>query len=402
MQDISDDTGLEAFRQEARAWLADNFPASLRGKTVDIQFDGKAPIGEALTWKQRMADKGWGVPTWPAEYGGGGLSAPAARVLQQEMARIGAYNPIYISLGVTMVGPTLLDYGTHEQKRTHLPPIARGERIWCLGYSEPGAGSDLAALQTRCEDKGDHWLINGSKVWTSGADHADWCGVLVRTDFAAKKHDGISFILMDMRQPGLETRPIKMIGGVSPFCEMFFTDAVATKDALLGELNNGWTVGKRLLQHERSSQTGDSLVAPRSEPLQDLAKRYVELDEAGRIADADLRARLTEHVMHAKAHALTIARAHAESRGNSSPSNAVSMLKASSTVIAQTRAELTLEMMGTAGLGWEGDGFTREELGAVRSWLGGKAISIAGGSFEVQQNIIAKRILGLPELTQAV
>ena len=183
---------------------------------------------------------------------------------------------------------------------------------------------------------------------------------------------------------------------------MFFTDAVATKDALLGELNNGWTVGKRLLQHERSSQTGDSLVAPRSEPLQDLAKRYVELDEAGRIADADLRARLTEHVMHAKAHALTIARAHAESRGNSSPSNAVSMLKASSTVIAQTRAELTLEMMGTAGLGWEGDGFTREELGAVRSWLGGKAISIAGGSFEVQQNIIAKRILGLPELTQAV
>jgi alkylation response protein AidB-like acyl-CoA dehydrogenase len=255
-------------------------------------------------------------------------------------------------------------------------------------------------LQTKCEDKGDHWLINGSKIWTSGAHHADWCGVLVRTDPTAKKHEGISFILMDMHQPGVETRPIKMIGGASPFCEVFFTDARAAKDDLLGDLNGGWSVGKRLLQHERASQTGDSLGTPRAEPLQDLAKRYVEVDADGRIADADLRARLTSNLMHAKAHALTISRAHAESRGNASPTNAVSMLKASATIIGRDRAELTLEMMGMAGLGWEGEGFSEGELQFVRGWLGGKAGSIAGGSFEIQQNIISKRILGLPELTQ--
>jgi alkylation response protein AidB-like acyl-CoA dehydrogenase len=394
---MSDDAELEAFRAKARAWLEANFPASLRGKTVSIQYDGALVKGEGLAWKQRMADKGWGAPTWPEQFGGGGLSPQAARVLAKEMARAGAYNPIYISLGITMIGPTILDYGTPVQKARHLPPIARGERIWCLGYSEPGAGSDLASLQTACEDKGAHWLINGSKVWTSGAQHADWCGVLVRTDRAAKKHDGVSFILIDMRQAGVEPRPILMIGGASPFCEVFFTDAKAAKDDLLGELNGGWSVGKRLLQHERASQTGDGLTAPRPKPLQEVAKRYVEVTADGRIADADLRARLGEHLMHARAHGLTIARAHAEARGDASPSNAVSMLKASATIIAQTRAELILEILGTAGLGWGGDDFTREELKAVRAWLGGKAISIAGGSFEIQQNIIAKRILGLPE-----
>jgi alkylation response protein AidB-like acyl-CoA dehydrogenase len=393
-------TDLEAFRAEARAWLEANFPASLKGRMVDIQFDGRAPEGDALTWKRRMADKGWGVPTWPKEYGGGGLSAPAARILQEEMKRVGAYNPIYISLGVTMVGPTILDYGTPEQKAKHLPPIARGERIWCLGYSEPGAGSDLASLQTKGEDKGDHWLINGQKIWTSGAHNADWMGIIVRTDPKARKHEGISFLLMTMRQPGVDPRPIRMIGGASPFCEVFFTDAKADKGDLLGDLNAGWTVGKRLLQHERSSQTGDNLTAPRIEPLHDIAKRYVGLDDTGRLADADLRVRLAENEMRAKAHALTVARAHAESRGNASPTNAVSMLKASATVIGQTRAELILELMGTQGLGWEGETYSREEIAAVRAWLGGKAGSIAGGSFEIQQNIISKRILNLPELTQ--
>jgi alkylation response protein AidB-like acyl-CoA dehydrogenase len=400
MTETHDDDALTAFRAEARAWLEANFPPALKGRSVDIQFDGHAPEGEALVWKQRMAAKGWGVPTWPTEYGGGGLSAAAARVLQEEMKRLGAYNPIYISLGVTMVGPTILDYGTPEQKAKHLPPIARGERIWCLGYSEPGAGSDLASLQTKGEDKGDHWLINGQKIWTSGAHNADWMGIIVRTDPKARKHEGISFLLLTMNQPGVEARPIKMIGGASPFCEVFFTDAKADKSDLLGELNAGWTVGKRLLQHERSSQTGDNLTAPKLEALHDVARRYVEFDDQGRISDADLRLRVIENEMRAKAHALTIARAHAESRGNNSPSNAVSMLKASATVIGQTRAELIIEMMGAGGLGWDGEGFNAEEIAAVRAWLGGKAGSIAGGSYEIQQNIISKRILSLPELTQ--
>jgi len=397
MAQTLDETDLEAFRAEARAWLEANFPSSLKGSTVGIQFDGDAPVGDALTWKQRMAGKGWGVPTWPAEYGGGGLAAPAARVLQEEMRRVGAYNPIYISLGVTMVGPTILDYGTPGQKARHLPPIARGERIWCLGYSEPGAGSDLASLQSKAEDMGDHWRINGQKIWTSGAHNADWMGMIVRTDPSAKKHEGISFLLLTMRQPGVEARPIRMIAGASPFCEVFFTDARAEKDDLLGTLNDGWSVGKRLLQHERSSQTGDGLIAPRAEPLEAIAKRYVGTDPEGRIADPDLRMRVARNRMQARAHALTLARANAESRGNASPSNAVSMLKASVTSIGQERAELIIEIMGAAGLGWEGWGFSEGELLAVRAWLGGKAGSIAGGSYEIQQNIIAKRILGLPD-----
>jgi alkylation response protein AidB-like acyl-CoA dehydrogenase len=390
-------TAVDAFRTEARAWLEANFPPTLRGRAVAQQYDGHAPEGDALVWKQRVAEKGWGVPTWPKAYGGGGLTAREARVLAEELARAKAYNPIYISLGVTMVGPTILDFGTEAQKARHLPPIARGERIWCLGYSEPGAGSDLASLQTRCEERDGRWVINGSKIWTSGAHDADWIGVLTRTDPRARKHEGISFILMDMRQVGVEARPIRLIAGASPFCEVFFTDAVAAKEDLLGDLNDGWTVGKRLLQHERASQTGDAPGAPRVESLAEIAKRYVGVDEKGRLADPDLRARITENHMHGRAHALTVARAFAEARGNNSPSNAVSMLKASATVREQVRAELMIELMGASGLGWDGDDFTPTELQAVRRWLGGKAGSIAGGSFEIQQNIIAKRILGLPE-----
>ena len=257
MADSAENLGLDAFRAEARTWLEANFPSSLkRGGAGGIDESGDKPTGDLLLWRQRIGAKGWATPTWPAQYGGGGLSTAEARVLSQEMARAGAFNPMVRGMGITMIGPTILDYGTEEQKQKHIPPIVRGDVQWCVGYSEPGAGSDLASLQTKCEDKGDHWLINGSKIWTSGAQYSDWCGCLVRTDFTAKKHDGISFILLDMRQKGVETRPIKLIAGASPFCETFFTDAKAAKDDMLGPLNGGWTVGKRLLQHERASQTG--------------------------------------------------------------------------------------------------------------------------------------------------
>jgi alkylation response protein AidB-like acyl-CoA dehydrogenase len=270
-----------------------------------------------------------------------------------------------------------------------------------VGYSEPGAGSDLASLTTKCEDAGDHWRINGSKIWTSGAQLSDWCGALVRTD-TASKHEGISFVLIDMHQPGVETRPIKLIAGASPFCETFFTDARAEKTDMLSDINKGWSVGKRLLQHERASQTGaGGGGGARPTALQDVAKAYVGVDDEGRIADFDLRARLSRHLMDSRAHGLTIARAAAEARGNASPGNAASVLKNSATHVAQTRSELTLEIMGARGLGWEGDGFTADELMTVRGWLNGKAMSIYGGSFEIQNNIISKRILGLPDPTQS-
>jgi alkylation response protein AidB-like acyl-CoA dehydrogenase len=398
MSEISGDVQLEPFRAEARAWIEANLPPSLRGKP---QLAGPAPTGDLAVWRARLAERGWGAPTWPVEYGGGGLAPRAAAVLRQEMARVGACNPMVTGLGLTMIGPTLLDYGTEDQKRRHVPPIARGDVIWCLGYSEPNAGSDLAALQTKCEDKGDHWEVTGQKIWTSGAHYAHWCGALVRTDPRAPKHDGISFVMLRMDQPGVETRPIQLIAGASPFCEVFFTQARVERDDILGELNKGWTVGKRLLQHERASQTGEGVLNPaKPPPLEEIAKRYLGLDAVGRLADPDLRPRLTAHLMQARAHELTLARVAAESKANV-VSNAASMLKNSATQVAQERAELLIEIMGYSGLGWAGEGFADDELGAVRHWLYTKSMSIYGGTFEVQNNIIAKRILGLPDLTRS-
>jgi alkylation response protein AidB-like acyl-CoA dehydrogenase len=400
MADFGADVELEDFRAEARAWIEANFPPALRGKAALASVEVTTTNADLKAWRKAIGAKGWATPTWPAEYGGGGLSVPQARALAQEMAKLGAFNPMMFGMGVTMIGPTILDYGTPEQKAKHIPPIVRGDVQWCVGYSEPNAGSDLASLQMKCEDAGDHWVINGQKTWTSGAQYSDWCGALVRTDFSAKKHDGISFMLIDMHQPAIDPRPIALIAGASPFCETFFTDAVAPKENLLGKLNEGWSVGKRLLQHERASQTG----APsggRSVPLHEIAKRYLDVDDQGRLADTDLRSRLTRHLMDAKIHGLTLARVMAESKEASGATNGASVLKNSATIVAQTRAELTLEIMGAQGLGWEGATFNQEEIETVRGWLAGKAMSIYGGSVEIQNNIISKRILGLPDNTQS-
>jgi len=386
----------DAFRAEAREWLEANFPKSLANQPVQMIPGAEGLSADGKLWKQRMADKGWGAPTWPTEYGGGGLTGAQARVLQQEMNRIGADNPV-AGMGTSMFGPTLLEYGTEAQKKRHIPPIVRGELRWCQGYSEPGAGSDLASLQTKCEDAGDHWKINGQKIWTSGAQYADWCFCLVRTD-TTKKHEGISFVLINMHQPGVETRPIKLIAGNSPFCETFFTDARAEKDDMVGPLNGGWTVGKRLLQHERSGQGGGRMMA--GQDVVSLAKKYVGLDDKGRIADPDLRTRVAKHMMDARAHSLTLQRAADEAKGNQNPSATTSVMKNSGTWIGQEKAELTVEIMGSQGLGWEGDEYSRDEREAVRTWLSGKATTIFGGSQEIQSNIVSKRILGLPDTTQ--
>jgi alkylation response protein AidB-like acyl-CoA dehydrogenase len=388
---------LEAFRAEARAWLDENAPASIRGLpdvAVESSMAGLKPTGDQELWRKRMGEKGWGAPTWPEAYGGGGLSAAQARVLSEEMARLGVSNPI-VGMGTSMFGPTLLEYGTEDQKQRHIPPIVRGELRWCQGYSEPGAGSDLAALQTRLTDAGDHWLVNGQKIWTSGAQWADWCFCLVRTD-TTKKHDGISFVLINMRQPGVETRPIKLIAGHSPFCETFFTDARVEKNDMVGPMNGGWTVGKRLLQHERSGQGGGRMLSA-SAGLGELIEAYWSEPDGAE----DLRTRAVSNMIDARAHALTVQRAAAEAKGNANPSAITSIMKNSVTRIGQEKAELGLEIMGHQGLGWEGDEFAEAELQAVRGWLAGKAWTIYGGSFEIQNNIISKRILGLPDATRS-
>ncbi|MES2753430.1 MAG: acyl-CoA dehydrogenase family protein [Pseudomonadota bacterium] len=385
------------FRQEVRDWLSANFPKGLAHKDASLSaLEGPTDeSADEAAWRAAVGEKGWGVPTWPKDYGGGGLDRKQAAIVQEEMARIGAYNPIG-GMGVMMFGPTLLEYGTEEQKREHIPAIAKGEVRWCQGYSEPNAGSDLANLQTFAEDHGDHYVVNGQKTWTSGGQWADKCFAIVRTD-KSKKHEGITFMLIDMKAEGVDVKPIRLISGASPFCETFFTNVKVPKENRVGREGEGWTIGKRLLQHERSSLSGGGGGASRlfaGKSLADMAKHY-RGDNDGKVADSDLRMRIVRHEMDKRAFALTLRRAATEAKSNQGPSAATSIFKNVGARITQDRAELAVEIMGMAGLGWEGEGFEQEELEQTRTWLWGKAVSIYGGSSEIQNNVIAKRILGM-------
>ena len=354
---------------------------------------------DARLWLGRAAARSWVAPGWPKEYGGGGLNRGELRVLQQEMAAIKALPPS-VGMGLAMIGPTLLEFGNEDQKRRHLPPIARGAVHWCQGYSEPGSGSDLASLRTRAILSGDHFVINGQKIWTSGADHADWMFCLVRTDAEAPKHDGISFVLLEMKQPGVSVKPIRLISGSSPFCETFFDNAIARKAVLVGEINQGWTVAKRLLQYERSGPS-DTSAPPRGEqpklnPYAALAVEYIGRDR-GVIADAALRMRITRQVMQEKCLQLTARRVAEESTSSGAPGAATSIFKYVGSSLSKEGSELRAQLRGIRGLGWAGDAFSAEELEATRGWLRDRAVTIYGGTNEVQLNIIAKRVLGLPD-----
>ncbi len=398
---------LEAFREETRAWLEENCPESMRTPMPgdEVPNPGRRATfknPDTKVWMDMMAEKGWTVPLWPKEYGGGGLSIEEARVLREEMGRINARTPLFGGMGTSMIGPALLEYGTEEQKKEHLTKICSGEIWWCQGYSEPNSGSDLASLQTRAVMDGDEYVINGSKIWTSGADNADWIYCLVRTDFDAPKWDGITFILFDMAQPGVTVKPIRLISGMSPFCETFFDDARALRKNVIGEVNKGWTVAKRLLQYERTSIGGGMGGVPDAgskgprRTLGHLAKdRMGEVD--GKVADLAVRDDVIQHVMDDKSFALTVHRTGEESKSTQAPTFASSMFKLYGTEQNKNRSELLLRIGGTDMLGWEGEAFNRGDLDATRAWLRTKANSIEGGTSEVQLNIIAKRVLGLPD-----
>ena len=386
-----------SFRSEVKDWLDANCPESCRGPGEVPGGGTKVPMtADERLWLERCADRGFTVPTWPEEYGGAGLDKDDYVTLLQEMRALDIRAPV-AGMGTAMIGPTLLEYGTDEQKARHLPKIARGEVWWCQGYSEPSSGSDLASLRTRAEDNGDHFVINGQKIWTSGAHNADWIFCLVRTDPDVPKHEGISFVLFTMHQPGVTVRPIRLISGASPFCETFFDNAVAQKEDLIGGLNKGWTVAKRLLQHERS---GISMLASGQNresgaELHDLARQYAGETE-GRISDPVLRQTIAQHYIDGRAFQLTQRRTVEESQG-STPGPATSIFKYYGANLRKERAELQVSIMGSQGIGWQGENFDGGELAMTRNWLGGKAGSIAGGSNEVQLNIIAKRVLGLPD-----
>jgi alkylation response protein AidB-like acyl-CoA dehydrogenase len=380
---------LDTFRAETRSWLEANCPPEMR--TPMRSEDDACWGGRHFTfqseaqkrWMTAMGEKGWTVPDWPAAYGGGGLSPAETKILREEMKAIGARNPLS-SFGISMLGPALLKYGTEEQKKRFLPEIARGEIRWCQGYSEPGAGSDLAGLQTRAEDKGDHYLVNGQKVWTSYADKADWIFCLVRTS-TESKHGGISFLLFDMESEGVSTKPILLISGYSPFCETFFDNVRVPKDQLVGEVNRGWDVAKYLLGHEREMISGMGLGSGTSKTL---------AQSLGEIDDAILAAEVALFDVDALAFAAMSEHFIDQLKAGEAHPAMPSMMKYAGTELNKKRHELIMAAGGSDALEWESE---RSRGGkAPREWLRTKANSIEGGTSEVQLGIVAKHILQLP------
>ncbi len=388
-------TELDTFRDATRNWLESNCPAEMRlplQDEHDAVWGGRHPTFKndaQKVWLERMAEKGWTAPEWPARYGGGGLSKQEGRILKEEMNAIRARPPL-MSFGLWMLGPALLSYGSEEQKAEHLPRIVRGEIRWAQGYSEPNSGSDLASLATRCEANGDHYLINGQKIWTSYGHKADWIFVLVRTDFEAAKHDGISLVLVDMDQAGVTTRPIKLLSGMSHFCETFFDDARCEMHNLVGEINQGWTVAKYLLTHEREMIGGSAIGRAAMRPLSEIVAQQVGLDERGLLDDPVLRVDVARAEIDSLAFLWTTERIAAQAKAGQGVGALSSMLKYYGTELNKRRYDLMMYSAGHSALAVDGE----ENLG--RDWLRSKANSIEGGTSEVQLNIVAKRILGLP------
>lgn len=382
---------LDSFRAETRAWLEANCPPEMREPVQgeeDVYWGGRKATFKSdaqKAWFEACRDKGYTVPAWPREYGGAGLSPPEAKILREEMARINARSPLS-SFGIWMLGPALLKFGTEEQKRKYLNEIARGEIRWCQGYSEPGSGSDLVSLQTFGEDKGDHWIVNGQKIWTSYADKADWIFCLVRTD-KSNKYQGITFMLFDMESPGVSTKPIKLISGNSPFCETFFDDVKVPKDQYVGEINRGWDVAKYLLGHEREMISGADN-SERGAGIGAMLKR-----QAGEL-DPVLRAELALFDVDALAFSAMAEKFLDEVKVGKAHPAQPNMMKYAGTELNKRRHELLMAAGGSAALEWDSE----ESRGgsAARSWLRTKANSIEGGTSEVMLNVIAKRILELP------
>ena len=358
-------------------------------RTIELHADTRL-------WLERMADKGWTVPSWPRQYGGADLNKDEYKILIEELQRIDARPPL-TGRGVNYIGPTILEYGSEEQKARWLPRCARGAGAWAMGYSEPGAGSDLANLSLKAERDGDQWRLNGSKIWTSDATYCDYIFVLCRTSPEKPKHQGISLILVDMSQPGVRVSPIALISGESPFCETFFDDATAPLDDVVGGVDNGWTVGKRLLQFERSTHAGINTSGSQGgrvveNNVRDQVRAWLNACD-GRIDDSDLRTWLTRFELNTAAQRLTQQRAVEETKARA-PGFTSSAVKLSNALNIKDGDELVLAAAGCGALGWDDDAAAK---GFLKSWLYHKSLTIAGGTQEVQMNIIAKRVLRLPD-----
>ena len=393
---------MDEFRAEVAQWLEANCPPGMRKPIVaeemvwggsNVTFSSE----DQRVWFERMRDRGWFAPGWPREYGGGGLSPQQARIVEEEMARLGCRQPQY-NLGIWMLGPVLLKYGTEAQKREHITPMMQGRVRWCQGFSEPNAGSDLASLRTSAvlDGQGEHWIVNGSKIWTSYGDQSDAMYALVRTDPAAKKQEGISFLLIDMHSPGVTVKPIELISGKSAFCEVFFDNVRVPARNLVGQPGQGWTLAKYLLQHEREAMSKFAEGGAPSHDALAVVRRRLG-DAQGRIADPIVRDRLAALLMDQHAFGLTHQRVKEQALARLDVSGPASIMKLVHTEQEADKYELLQQVLGLDGLAWEGDDFSEEERAICRAWLLSKTLTIAGGSSEVQLNIIAKRVLGLPD-----
>lgn len=388
---------LAEFRNEVRDWLAVNCPEAMR-QPIRLETDhcwgGRNHVfqsEEQEHWLRVMAARGWTAPTWPVEYGGGGLDRDQAKVLKQEMLAINARPPLY-SFGLAMIGPAILKYGSEALKQQHIPPIVNGEIHWAQGYSEPNAGSDLAGLQARLEDMGEHYMLNGSKVWTSYGDLGDWMFCLVRSDPKAPKHAGISLVLFDMATPGVSTRPVRLISGKSPFTETFFDNVRVEKDQVVGELNQGWEVAKYLLTHEREMIGSSGLFLSDLGSLGKTAAASLG-KQHGRLHDPMLRTAIAQQEVNEMALALSMERARDEVKAGVSLGAASSMFKYYGTELNMHHQQLVMAINGHQALQWSGPGSDDGRL--PKAWLRSRGYSIEGGTSEIQLNIVAKRILGL-------
>ncbi|MFT0891458.1 acyl-CoA dehydrogenase family protein [Pseudochelatococcus sp. G4_1912] len=387
---------MEKFRKETRDWLEENCPPAMRQPRrgdADTCWGGRGWVftsQEQRIWFERMVERGWTVPAWPKEYGGGGLSPHEAVILQEEMDAINARPPLE-SFGISMLGPALLKFGNEEQKREHLPKIARGEIRWCQGYSEPDAGSDLAALRTRAVQDGDHFIVNGQKIWTSYADKADWIFCLVRTDVTVKKQAGISFLLFDMATPGVSTRPILLISGKSPFCETFFDNVRVPVSNLVGERNRGWDVAKYLLTHERE------MIAGGGSNLFDvdfLDRTAAAVAGGAPLKDSVLRARIAQAAIDSHAFEATRERYVADAAAGNELGPRSAVLKLQGTELNKRRLELVMSLGGIDALTVTGEEETTDSPHTL--WLRSRGNSIEGGTSEIMLEIISRSILELP------
>ena len=386
----------ESFRTELRTWLRTALPAGW-GETVFEPEDEDERAMFRLAWEKKLFAGGWSGINWPKEYGGRGATLVERAIFAEEMARAGAPEGLNI-IGHNLVGSTLLRHGTEEQKRRFLPPIISSDEVWCQGFSEPNAGSDLASVRTRAERRGDKFIVNGQKIWTSFAQYSQWCFALVRTDPDAPKHKGLSFLLIDMKSPGISIRPLRQISGESEFNETFFDDVEVPVENVVGDVNDGWRIAMTTLAYERGPEDGLGRQVRFKQELDQLISSLSALDRGNSkaIDHPDVRQKLGQSIIEVEVMRLNSLRTFSKYLNGEERGADASVIKLYWSHAAQRMYEAAMDAIGPTAPLVAGDPHTAAGGRFQLSYLQSKAFTIYSGSSEIQRNIIGERMLGLP------